>query len=434
MYIFAFLLLKTMSTDFSIESNIEKIYYPKTKEYFKEVYQTFVNGNYRSSTVMLYSVLICDFIYKLQELRDLYKDAKAKNILDDMEEMQRKNPNSPEWENKLIKRIFFETSLLESSDKINITHLQNLRHLSAHPVLTEADLLYAPNKEAVTSHIRNMLEGVFVNSPMLPGKIFDILLEDLSKIRSQLINYEKDLEIYLTDRYLKKLRDNEVERIFRSLWKIVFMIEDIDSIENREINFNALRIIFSRKSEICLHLIRAQKDYFSRVTEGPSIKKLVNLLAEFPKIFLELDEPQKLLINSLAITDGECKLLGWFINHTDLVDHLKHLNEINCYQISDESISLITRLCINNFCLDKFYDFAIAEFGSSTGFSDSMKRYEILIKPIIKDISLEQAKLLLKKSNENSQIFGCWHLPGYITSGLNDRIKENINFEEFANL
>jgi hypothetical protein len=82
-----------MAHDFSIESSTEKIQNNHSKEYFKEVYQTFVNGNYRSSIVMLYSVLICDLVYKLRDLRDIYSESKATKILLEIEAMQIANPN-----------------------------------------------------------------------------------------------------------------------------------------------------------------------------------------------------------------------------------------------------------------------------------------------------------------------------------------------------
>ena len=45
---------------------VEKIYFAKTKEYFQEVMSSYSIGNYRTATVMLYSVAICDLQIKLQ--------------------------------------------------------------------------------------------------------------------------------------------------------------------------------------------------------------------------------------------------------------------------------------------------------------------------------------------------------------------------------
>ena len=42
----------------------EDIYFAKTKEYFSEVISNYASGNYRSAVVMLYSVAICDLLFK----------------------------------------------------------------------------------------------------------------------------------------------------------------------------------------------------------------------------------------------------------------------------------------------------------------------------------------------------------------------------------
>jgi hypothetical protein len=48
--------------------------------------------------VMLYSVVICDLIYKLQELSNRYSDAVAVSILEKIKEEQRENSSNPIWE------------------------------------------------------------------------------------------------------------------------------------------------------------------------------------------------------------------------------------------------------------------------------------------------------------------------------------------------
>lgn len=44
----------------------DEIYFANTRDYFKEVISSYGSGNYRSATVMLYSVVICDILLKLQ--------------------------------------------------------------------------------------------------------------------------------------------------------------------------------------------------------------------------------------------------------------------------------------------------------------------------------------------------------------------------------
>jgi hypothetical protein len=67
--------------EFSLENLSEKIHSGKTRNYFQEVLSSYHNGNYRSAVVMLWSVAVCDIVYKLQYLVDLYEDAVAKQFL-----------------------------------------------------------------------------------------------------------------------------------------------------------------------------------------------------------------------------------------------------------------------------------------------------------------------------------------------------------------
>jgi len=47
---------------------------------------------------MLWSVVVCDLLFKLQHLVDLYGDGKAKGILAEIGQMQQDNERSPVWE------------------------------------------------------------------------------------------------------------------------------------------------------------------------------------------------------------------------------------------------------------------------------------------------------------------------------------------------
>ena len=86
-------------------SESEKIYFTKTKEYFQEVISSYSNGNYRSAVVMLYSICICDLLYKLQELKDIYNDSTAINILQTIEATRTTADDKTKWENDLIEAI-----------------------------------------------------------------------------------------------------------------------------------------------------------------------------------------------------------------------------------------------------------------------------------------------------------------------------------------
>jgi len=66
--------------NFSIESAIDRISDPRSKEYFQEVNSSYRNGNYRSAVVMLWTTVVCDLIYKLQTLRDIHNDPTRRKL------------------------------------------------------------------------------------------------------------------------------------------------------------------------------------------------------------------------------------------------------------------------------------------------------------------------------------------------------------------
>jgi hypothetical protein len=79
----------------SLEGFADDIFAAKTREYFKEVLSSYQNGNYRSSVVMLWSVAVCDLIYKLEYLIEVYRDATATEIINEMTRIQAKNAQIP---------------------------------------------------------------------------------------------------------------------------------------------------------------------------------------------------------------------------------------------------------------------------------------------------------------------------------------------------
>ncbi len=54
-----------MLDEYSIEQRAMQIFDARTKEYFSEVLSCYAAGNYRSSVVMLWSVAVCDLLFKL---------------------------------------------------------------------------------------------------------------------------------------------------------------------------------------------------------------------------------------------------------------------------------------------------------------------------------------------------------------------------------
>lgn len=409
-----------MNYDFSIESSAEKIQNINTKRYFQEVYQTFVNGNYRSATVMLYSVLICDLVYKLQDLRDIYGDSTAKKILHDIEKIQNEKPDSGDWEKKLIEFIKERTSLLETEDILAVETLRKYRHLSAHPVLNNSDLLFSPNKETVQSLIRNILDGILINPPFFSNKIFEIMLQDLSDAKDKLTDQES-LESYVKSRYIMRLKDNDFIKVFRSLWKIVFITDDVESQKNRNINYRVLKIFTAHDKTKCAQLIKGESNYYSNINKDVQIGTLILFLATFPQLYNQFESSLKLLIESKAKDNGDFLFVSWFLQPS-LKEHLISILSKNLLELNENYFLYMLRICKENDCLSEFCDFAISHFGKSDSFSFCVSRHKTILLKVSDYFTLDQINTLLKYSDENYQI--------YTTTGMTYKLQSIVEKHE----
>jgi hypothetical protein len=306
--------------EFSLERFAEDIHHRKTKEYFREVLSSYHNGNYRSAVVMLWSVAVCDVVYKLQSLIDIYEDAQAKTILDEITKKQIDEPRSSAWEVQLIKDVYEKTQLLDTAEYENLKYLQKQRHLSAHPVLNSERELHSPKKETVRALLRTTLEELLVKPPFYTQRILDELLEDVSE-SSAVLNSRSNVKKYVVSRYLSRTTPPVELNLIRSLWKLVFKVEDEDCSKNRFINLSVLDVLASRNEAALPDLLTGDKDYFGNVSPtGVPITYLVYFLAKRASLYDCLNDGARLKVQHCIQTDDVGRTLGWFVK-SDLMVH-----------------------------------------------------------------------------------------------------------------
>ena len=155
----------------------DDIYFSKTKEYFNEVLSNYANGNYRSAVVMLYSVAICDLLFKLQELVDMYNDSVAGDILREVEKCRNSNDNKSKsrWEKEFVDSVYRKTELLDLESYTNLNHLYDHRNFSAHPALNDRYELISPSKETTIALIKNVLEEILIKPSIFVKNVTDML-------------------------------------------------------------------------------------------------------------------------------------------------------------------------------------------------------------------------------------------------------------------
>lgn len=244
-----------------LQNNIQDL---RTAEYFSEVLSCYYSGNLRSAVVMLYATVICDLVYKLEELKDIYNNDGAKQILEHIETEQAANPKSTDWEKKFPEECMKSHKILTSADYNNFCALQQLRHLCAHPVLNEGRKLYKPNCDIVLGHIRNMLEGIFIKPAFQIKELFNIFINDIANIKDILL--DKQFEHYVITKYLDKFNNPELEyHIFKNLWKFVFKLTDDDCNRNRNANIRVIELLIKRHNDIILSQFEKDRDFLLKI-------------------------------------------------------------------------------------------------------------------------------------------------------------------------
>lgn len=421
--------------EFSIDLTSERIHNKRIREYFEEVKKSYYTGNYRSVIVLLYTITITDLVYKLIELKDIYGDERAIGILNKVEKLQKSNPKSSEWENKLVEELF-TCKMLDASEKTNIEVLKNHRHLCAHPIITQNYELYSPTKENARSHIRNILEEILVKSPLLwLRNIFEEFIVYISKNKDLSIGILKD---EIEKKYFSKLNEKVIFQIFKPLWKICFKVDDNKSNENRDINIKVLYFFLEEQPQL-IDLIDSEKDDFSRNIDQKYYKNLIKLFNKYYKIYDALNDAFKDRFNKIIEKDFELKAMSMFLhrNDTNLSKHIQEIIDYDWYnhrllEFIDSTYKVKIFDNIKNYLKDNGYNdlmknFCINTFGKSYNYETATERFDYLIEPILNDLELSDFELLLEKINNNDQIYGRTYPQHRMAKYENKKIKEIID-------
>lgn len=393
---------------FSIDLSAERIVDPRSRIYFEEVSRSYANHCYRSAIVMLWSVVVCDLIYKLQSLRDLHNDTKAGNLLNDVEAKRSVNPNSPDWEAFLLDEVLTRTEILEPPEHAQLKHLQTLRHLSAHPVLSAADLLFRPTKEDTRAQIRIALDALLLKPPLFSKRVVNALVQDIADNKELLISRDK-LKTYLEARYLRNMRVEIELEIVRALWKFCFRLEDANTIAHRAINTEALAVLYRRNSAAIQEMITQAPDHFSDV--GPSadaLDALVDLLGEFPELHASLSSSAHILIDG-RVDANINNLLNARFNYPDPEEHIqavaaKPATELE--ELADGTWGSFLRGASDDGLIDDAVRVAIRVYGESGSYDAADKRFSSLVLPALPYLSSVTAEELLGAIDTNSQTYG----------------------------
>lgn len=398
-----------MKDDYSIEQHMKKIFDLRSKDYFSEVMSCYDAENYRSAVVMLWSVVICDILFKLKHLSEYYSDKKAEGILEEINRLWKANERSSEWELKLVKLVEEKTGLINIAERDSLWYLQRQRHLAAHPVVDDNFQLHRPNRDEVRAMIRSALDGLLTKAPILSKRIVHDLVEDLEQ-KSEILIDEDRLKLHLERRYFSGFNTEVEKDVFKALWKFVFRSNDERCEKNRAINYSALNLLYSRDPSQFQLQISEDQDYFSEIsTSGPSLMYLVKFLSRWDGVYLLLAEHAKTELQHMVGQDASARCLAWFIAPS-LKEHAALLHTWivgNCNaKIERETWVALREVSDSPEWGKDVLSLVIAYYVASPSFNEADTRFDEAIRPMLPYFDIEDFERLFGDIEENSQTWG----------------------------
>lgn len=384
---------------------IDNIYSSKTREYFREVLSSYSNGNYRSAVVMLYSVCICDLFYKLQELVDIYDDKGAKKILDEVD--KKRNSLDINWESEFIKTIHDKTDLMSQQAYLNMLHLKDDRNLSAHPSMDGGYELVSPSRETTIAHITNAVNDILSKPSIFIKSVFGMMIDDLEEKKSYLLQDKDKLKQFLENKYFSRMSLSMEKEIFKTLWKFSFYKkEDQKCLNNIEVNREALIILSGKLGDSIPDIIKGFNGQCVLAEEDRMKKSLIIYLSHFPTAYSALPDDTKDLLNHYISANPSIKYICWFL-HPDIPSHLESLLGSNddIPTMPGEIAYDFENSIIDHGHKKDLLDFYVEYYGKSPSYDDANNRFEQAIRPHLSDFDAEQFEVLIKKSDENSQLY-----------------------------
>lgn len=390
-------------SDFSIEHAAETIVDPRSRRNFREVSTSYSIGNYRSATVMLWSVVVCDLLFKLEEMKTTFSDATATKLLEDIEKMRATRPNSPEWEEALLSLVRERTVLLEEHEFRRLKELQQHRHLAAHPLLDGAYRLLTPTPEQARADIRTALESVLTKPPLMTRKILDALLDDLEANGDGFLG-ANSLRRYLKAKFFSHMVPAVSGAVFKSLWGICFRVEDDQrAIKNRAINVRALACLFDEAPWDRLEQIRGDRTHFSRLSP-----KLLGEVASFmcsrPAVFPLMNDEARMLLTEDQSKRPEA-LLNGFAHPKGWRGHLESLKSIFTWEAVDLAcVPLWVDVMDREGLIAEAREIAIRAHCESGRFDEADTTFEVL-RPLLPTITKDDLLRLMEGISSNRQIY-----------------------------
>ena len=375
----------------------------------------------------------------------MFEEEKAQKVIKEILK-KRKNQNfESEWENTLIEKAK-ETSILESRLLSNtVDELKICRNLSSHPSIENSEAkLITPDKYE-TAHFMNVLfKELFMMPPTFLGSVTSDFIDSIRDKKKIFMNDKSKLKLYIEENFLSNMKNTQIQHLAKDLFKFIFIKNNEDCLENRDINYAALTIITKENKDLVIQEIMSDADLLKQIRiDDIEVRDLLELFViENTKLWDNLTDLQKNEIND----DSESSLKNYYRNtliYSDetFVDRIRetvenYKKEIfvgpTTFDLDDKTLLLLTRKAKENGIMNLFHEFCIILFGKSNSFADAGKRYNLLIRTNIEEFSKGNLELLMSVINTNCQIYQSFSVDKYSIKKIylrnfTDKTEEDIS-------
>ena len=400
---------------FDLDSS--KIIFKEIRDYFEEVITSYTSGFYRSAIVLLYSTAICDAMKKLKEMKEVFNDEKAINLLSDVENLRLHGKNYTDWEDNLIEKIKIQ-KIYDFDDIMNLSHLKEKRNLAAHPTLNNEYDLYRPTQEETLFFIKSMYK-IFVKPPFFCDDIIRKMDEDVTSRQNYFIGDYFKLKGYLERTYLSYMNEHMINKAIKAYWKFVFRSSINTDCKNYwELNRQVLGIIYEYNDSYTSSYFNnvINYSYLNQIdTDSDTLIKMTYFISRHPEIYQVLNDENKDKLNTFIneVNNFTYKLIAWFPNttpdthlssielpHQDWVEQINLNNNVMNYLYTQTETRLskdvLRKLCIKLYKNANFY-------------YESEDRFYSCIEPFLNDFSADEFIEIIESINSNHEHYENWY-------------------------
>ena len=153
--------------------------------------------------------------------------------------------------------------IISDVEKEELLYLKKTRNFSAHPIINIDDdklSLKQITKETAADLIRKAFEIVFLRDAILAKNLNKDIVKELNEYYSRVGN--EGLETFLKSKYFNRMTQERKDSLFKTLWKFTFILENDNTVENRESNFWGLLYLYKDNREHYITLISEDQNYY----------------------------------------------------------------------------------------------------------------------------------------------------------------------------